>query len=78
MDLLYIIKELKYVKTLVEFHLKPKPELKVQISHCLENLIDLDQILNETGHFENRSHINSIIDTCVHDETCNHKHHHDH
>ena len=46
LDLLSIIKELKYVKKLIEHHTKPDPTLKVKIKHSLENLIDLDQILN--------------------------------
>ena len=44
-----IIKDMKYIKTMVEFHLKPDPKMKVQILHCIENLIDLDQILHDEG-----------------------------
>jgi hypothetical protein len=43
--MLKVIKDINYIKTLVEFSLKPTNEIKVQIDHCLENLIDLDQIL---------------------------------
>ena len=45
-DMLQIIQDLKYVKLLAEYKLKPRPEEKVQIKHCLENLIDLDQLIS--------------------------------
>jgi len=40
-DMLSIIQELKYVKILAEYRLKPTAEEKFQIKHCLENMIDL-------------------------------------
>ena len=58
--MLKIIQDIKYLKTLVEYSLKPEPEIKIQIEHCLENLIDLDQIMHD--HDECLSHHKSILE----------------
>ena len=44
-----IIKDIKYLKTLTRYKHKPDDSLRFQIAHCLKNLIDLDNILNEEG-----------------------------
>jgi len=34
---------------LTKFHLKPNEEMKENIIHCLKNVIDLDDLLNQNG-----------------------------
>ena len=41
-----IIKDIKYLKMLTRYYLKPDGETKIQIVHCYKNLIDLDEILH--------------------------------
>ena len=70
--MLSIIKELKYLKTLVEFNIKPNPGLKVQIKHSLENLVDLDQILHDQGYQEKYMETNDFIESVDHSHLCDH------
>jgi len=46
-DLLKLIRDMKNLKMLTRFHIRPTEEIKVQIAHCLKNVIDLDCILHE-------------------------------
>ena len=48
-DFLKIIKDIKYLKMLTRYIMKPQEELKIQIAHCGKNIIDLDKILEENG-----------------------------
>ena len=54
-DLMKIIKDVKYLKMLTKFTLNPKDEIKIQIHHCLKNLIDFDEILTHHGLIQNKS-----------------------
>lgn len=56
-DLLKIIKDIKYLKMLTKFRLKPNLDTKTEINHCLKNVIDLDEILEKQGlHFRRQRH----------------------
>ena len=68
MDLLKIIKDIKYIKTLGEFSIKPQDEVKLNIEHCLENVIDLDHIIHEADSnlSLHKSQIQRDIDAITH------------
>ena len=67
-DLLKIIRDIKYLKMLTRFHIKPEDELKIQIVHCLKNMIDLDGLLNEHGLHDKKSLIQTHLDRYKNDK----------
>ena len=46
-DLFKLIKDMKYLKMLTRYKLKPDDYLKVQIAHSLKNMIDLDKVIEK-------------------------------
>ena len=48
LDVVKLINDLKFIKLLVKFTLKPKVDTKFSIRHCRKSVIDLDQLLKET------------------------------
>ena len=70
-----IIKEIKYIKTLLEFSLKPQDDIKFKIKHCLENVIDLDHIIHDVDKYlsKHKSQIERDIEAISYVDQCQHE-----
>ena len=44
-----MIRDIKFLKMLTKFNIQPDDETKIQIVHCLKNIIDLDELFNLHG-----------------------------